>query len=262
MCFRLKASNLFFPTFAFTVCIGLISGCTNSDSFNPGEHGAAAGQFAQLGASPTPSADKSVASTADRVFSANSPNAVASDDYKIAALDVVEVTVLGVPDLSRTYQVASSGTITMPLIKNVRAGGKNTSELEREIADKLGSTYLQSPQVSVFVKEFKSQRITVNGAVNKPGIYPIAGRTTLMQALALGEGLNTVADTSAILIFRNVDGRRMAAKFDVKKIQGGKMADPVLIAGDIVVVDESATRSTFRDVKDFISLPTIFTLLK
>src|SRR5450631_4016205 len=125
MCVGVNAIIRSFRMFALILCIGVVSACSNGDSFNPGEHGAAPGQFAQIGPSPTPAAGKSVASTADRVFSSNSPNAVAGDDYKIAALDVVEVTVLGVPDLSHTYQVASSGTITMPLIETVQAGGKN-----------------------------------------------------------------------------------------------------------------------------------------
>ena len=245
------------------VCFCLLAACSNSNSFNPEASGAAPGQFTQVGGvKADPPAKSASGSAVDRIFATGTANPAAGDDYKIAALDVLEVTVLGVPDLSRTYQVASSGTITMPLIKTVQAGGKNTTELEQEISRKLGATYLQSPQVSVFVKEFKSQRITISGEVNKPGIYPIAGKTTLLQAISLGEGLTLVADTSAILIFRTVDGKRMGARFDVKKIQGGKTADPLLLAGDIVVVETSASRSTMRDAKDFLSLSNLFILLK
>jgi polysaccharide biosynthesis/export protein len=248
---------------ALIVSVCVLAACSNSDTFNPEANGAAPGQFAQVGDVQSGPTGKSLNNgSVDRIFAASSANPTASDDYKIAALDVLEVTVLGVPDLSRTYQVASSGTITMPLIKTVQAGGKNTSELEREISGKLGATYLQSPQVSVFVKEFKSQRITVSGEVIKPGIYPITGRTTLLQSISLGEGLTLVADPSAVLVFRVVDGKRLGAKFDLKKIQSGKTVDPVLLAGDIVLVDTSASRSTLRDVKDFMSLTNLFYILK
>ena len=109
-----------------------------------------------------------------------------SEDYRIAPLDVLEISVFGVPELTRTAQVSSSGTITMPLIKTIKAGGRTASELEREIAKKLQASYLQEPQVSVFIKEYNSQRITVDGAVKKPGIYPITGKVSLLQAIALG----------------------------------------------------------------------------
>ena len=80
----------------------------------------------------------------------------------------------------------------------------------------------------------------------------------MLQSLSLGEGLTLVADTSAVLVFRTVDGKRMGARFDLKKIQGGKVSDPTLLAGDIVVVDTSATRSAMRDAKDFLSLTNLF----
>ena len=244
---------------AAVFCLCLLSACSGNGGFNPEADGASPGQFTQVGAAKaTPTQSVGSKSTVDQIFASGSAAPTAGDDYKIAALDVVEITVLGVPDLSRTYQVASTGTITMPLIKTVQAGGKNTSELEADISRKLGATYLQSPQVSVFVKEFKSQRITISGEVNKPGIYPITGKTTLLQSLSLGEGLTLVADTSAVLVFRTVDGKRMGARFDLKKIQGGKVSDPALLAGDIVVVDTSATRSAMRDAKDFLSLTNLF----
>ena len=66
----------------------------------------------------------------------------------------------------------------------MQAGGRTAGELEHDIAAKLSATYLQSPQVSVFVKEYNSQRITVDGAVAKPGIFPINGQVSLMQAIA------------------------------------------------------------------------------
>lgn len=234
----------------------LLAGCPGD---NPaGSSITTANGFQETGAEA--SLGGSAAAGAQKIFASNTANSD-NADYLIAPLDVVEVTVFGVKDLNRTVQVSSSGTISLPLINSVRAGGRTQAQLENDIAAKLEAGYLQSPQVSVFVKEFNSQRITVDGAVQKPGIYPIKGRTSLLQAIALAEGLSLVADPTGILLFRNVNGKRMAARFDLKKIRSGKINDPVLVAGDIVMVDESAARTTLRDVKDALPLTGLFQLL-
>jgi polysaccharide biosynthesis/export protein len=203
------------------------------------------------------------AAGAQKVFAANATPAAGSSaaDYKIAPLDVIEVSVFGVPDLNRTSSVSATGMISLPLINQVRAGGRTTSQLERDIASKLAANYLQSPQVSVFVKEYNSQRITVDGAVKKPGIFPITGRVSLLQAIALAEGLGDLADPSGILLFRTVDDKRMAARFDVRAIRAGKMQDPMLEAGDIVMVDQSASRTTLQELKGALPVAGLFRFL-
>jgi polysaccharide export outer membrane protein len=183
------------------------------------------------------------------------------EDYKISPLDVIEISVFQVDELTRTVQVNNNGLVSMPLLGSVQAGGKTTTELASFIGKKLGEKYLESPQVTVFVKEFTSQRVTVDGAVKKPGIFATTGRLSLLQAVALAEGLNEVADPSGILVFRTVDNKRMAARFDLNAIRSGKSDDPLLKAGDIVMVDESTARTTFRDVKSALSIPGLFSLL-
>jgi len=202
------------------------------------------------------------AAKAQKIFSANTIEGTqGKQDYRIAPLDVIDVSVLGVTELNRTVQVSVNGMITLPLVKSVQAGGRTQAQLESDIAQKLSATYLQSPQVSVFVKEYNSQRITVDGAVKKPGIYPTSGSISLLQAIALAEGLNTVADPKGILLFRVTDNKRYAARFDLKMIRSGKIDDPMLQAGDIVMVDESAAKTTLRDVKDALPLSGLFQLL-
>jgi polysaccharide biosynthesis/export protein len=219
------------------------------------------GQFVESGQQQA--VGGAAAASAQKIFAANSvPSGNKStEDYKIAPLDVLEVSVFGVKDLDRTVQVSSSGMISLPLIKQVKAGGRTQSQIERDIAAKLEATYLQSPQVSVFVKEYNSQRITVDGAVKKPGIFPTTGDVSLLQAIALAEGLNELADPSGILLFRTVDNKRMAARFDLKAIRAGKVQDPILQAGDIVMVDQSAARTTLNDVKSVLPLSGLFQLL-
>jgi polysaccharide biosynthesis/export protein len=241
------------------LCTVMLAGCLGGSLSKDSPAGD--GVFAETASSSA--IGGSAAAGAQKIFAANESPAQSgnSEDYKIAPLDVIEVSVLNVKDLDRTVQVSSSGQISLPLIKTVKAGGKTSAQLERDIAAKLEANYLQSPQVSVFVKEYNSQKITVDGAVIKPGIYPITGKTTLLQAIALAEGLNLVADTSGILVFRTINNKRQAARFDIKQVRSGKIGDPILQAGDIVMVDESASRTTLRDVKDALPLTGLFQFL-
>lgn len=238
----------------------LLAGCPGKSSLNGDQEDT--GVFTSAGGG-TDAIGGPAAANAQKIFARNTlPSGESGNaDYKIAPLDVIDISVFGVPDLNRTAQVSSSGMITLPLIKGVKAGGRTQAQLERDIAAKLEAGYLQSPQVSVFVKEYNSQRITVDGAVKKPGIFPITGNVSLLQAVALAEGLNEVADPSGVLLFRIVDNKRMAARFDIKAIRSGKLDDPMLIAGDVVMVDESLGRTTLRDIKSVLPLSGLFQTL-
>jgi len=176
----------------------------------------------------------------------------AVSDYRIGPNDLLDVSVFGVDSLARTVRVNSLGTIGLPLIGTVHAGGKTVAELELEIAKSLSKDYVRNPQVTVFVKEFTSQRVTIEGAVNGAGIYPLTGRTTLLQTVAMAKGLDPLADPSSVVIFRMVDGKKMAAIFDIERIEHGTMADPVVYGDDIVVVDRSGSRSFIKNVTDTI----------
>ena len=90
-------------------------------------------------------------------------------------------------------------------------------------AAKYAKDYLQDPQVSVFIKEFTSQRITVEGAVARPGIYPIRGDTTLVQAIALAGGQGQLPDLTEVMVFRLEAGQRRQLTYDLIKIRGGEI---------------------------------------
>lgn len=168
-------------------------------------------------------------------------------DYRIGAQDLLEISVFGIEDLSRTVRVNSNGQISLPLIGGVMAGGMTIPELEKAIGTKLEKGFLQNPQVSVFVKEFTSQRVTLEGALKKPGIYPLTGRTTLLQAIAMAEGVDDLADLSGIVLFRQVDGKRMGAVFDLRDVRNGASPDPQVYGDDIIVVERSGSKSAFRE---------------
>jgi polysaccharide biosynthesis/export protein len=242
------------------LCAAGLAACSGGPQLGSTSSG---GQFAATGNGKA-ALDGSASASAQRIFAANStPGGPAgqNEDYRIAPLDLIEISVFGVQDLNRAVQVSSSGMISLPLIKTVKAGGLTQSELEQQIAKKLKASYLQEPQVSVFVKEYNSQRITVDGAVKKPGIFPIVGKVSLLQAIALAEGLGPVADPSAIVVFRTVGEKRMAARFDLKQVRSGQIDDPFLKAGDIVMVDESKARTMMRDISSALPITGLFQLL-
>jgi polysaccharide export outer membrane protein len=167
-------------------------------------------------------------------------------EYRVGPQDLIEISVFQVPDLSRVVRVNSGGQISLPLIGVVQAGGLTIQELEKSIAQKLSDKYLQNPQVTAFVKEFTSQRLTLEGAIAKPGIYPVTGRTTLLQAIALAGGLDKLADPHGIVIFRQISGKKMGAVFDLKNIRSGKDEDPLVYGDDIIVVEQSGSKTALR----------------
>ena len=181
-----------------------------------------------------------------------------TSEYRVGAQDLLEVSVFQVNDLNRTVRVNSNGEISLPLIGVVQAGGNTVEELESLIAQKLSGEYLQAPQVSVFVKEFTSQRVTLEGAIAKPGIYPITGRTSLLQALAMGGGPTDLANLEGVVVFRMVDGKKMAAAFDLKQIRGGNVEDPQIYGDDIVVIDQSGARTGLRRILETLPVFNMF----
>jgi polysaccharide export outer membrane protein len=184
------------------------------------------------------------------------------EEYRIGANDLLELSVFQVKELDRAVRVNTRGLITLPLIGAIQAAGLSATELEERIAEKLKKDYLQDPQVSVFIKEFTSQRITVEGQVEKAGIYPLTGRTTLLQAIALAGGLKELGEDTKIKVFHlEKSGARKMQIFDLEQVRDGTIMDPAVKNNDIVVVDKATGRAIFKTITDtlrgFITLGTL-----
>ncbi|WP_175561952.1 polysaccharide biosynthesis/export family protein [Kaistia soli] len=168
--------------------------------------------------------------------------------YRLGPLDTLNIVVFQVPDLSGAFQVGSDGSLALPLIGSVRAAGRTVQDVQKEITAKLAASYLQQPQVTVQVTGFNSQKVTVDGSVAKPGSFPVAsGSATLLEYIALAGGMPRQADPNNVVIFRQIDGKRMAARFNVAQIRKGQAADPVVYGGDTIVVPVSGVRSAWTD---------------
>ena len=112
-------------------------------------------------------------------------------DYKIGPEDLLEISVFEDEKLNKTVRVSSQGNISLPLLGILRVKDLTANELEKEIRDLLAEKYFQDPHVSVFIKEYRSQRISVMGAVEKPGVFDVTGQKTILDMLAMAGGLRT-----------------------------------------------------------------------
>lgn len=126
-------------------------------------------------------------------------------DYQIGPEDLLKISVLEAPDLSRTVRVSDDGDISLPLLGTVEVAGLSTRGLESVLENLLRRTYMKDPQVSVFVKEMRSHAVSVFGAVEKPGVYQIRNAKTLIEVLSMAQGLADDAGDTVIVMRSGTD---------------------------------------------------------
>ncbi len=171
--------------------------------------------------------------------------------YRIGPQDLLKIEVFQVEEMSSEERVNDGGFVAMALIGDVQVGGLTPGEAEDVIEGVLGKNYLQDPQVNIFVSEYASQDVTVTGNVKKPGVYPLTGRTTLVQAIALAGGFDGVANEEEVIVFRQQSGGTVSAYVvNVEAIQKGELTDPVIVGDDRVVVPKSGTAVFLRGLGD------------
>ncbi len=171
-----------------------------------------------------------------------------SRPYIVAPFDRLIVNVFGVEDLSSgDLQVDGGGKIALPLIGVVDGTGLTLEELGKAIELRLKG-YVRNPQVTVNLKESVGRLVTIDGQVMQPGSYPVIGNMTLMRGIATARGLSEFAKLDDVVIFRTVNGQRMAALYNLRAIRRGSYPDPEIYSGDIVIVGDSPARRIFKDV--------------
>ncbi|WP_245454288.1 polysaccharide biosynthesis/export family protein [Aquabacter cavernae] len=181
-----------------------------------------------------------------------------SQSYRIGPLDLLDITVFKVGDLTKVVQVGENGRIDFPLVGEVQAAGRTPNELGRDLARKLGENYLRNPQVSVLVKEYNSQKVTVDGVVRQPGVFPLQGGMNLVQAIAMARGIDTSLSDGTIIIFRTVEGRQAAARFNMRDVREGTVDNPQLVAGDVIMVPSSDAKEAFKSILSVVPVVNAF----
>lgn len=181
----------------------------------------------------------------------------------IGAGDLLAVNVFQVPDLSSEgIRVDAQGNLQLPLLGSIRASGRTPDELSNLVAEGLNARYLRNAAVSISVSESASQKITVDGAVTKPGVYEMQGRTTLMQAVAMAEGPSRVASLRQVVVFRDVEGERRAAVLNLAAIRAGQEPDPLMQGDDIIVIGTSRNAIALREIVAALPALSVFAYLR
>jgi polysaccharide export outer membrane protein len=176
-------------------------------------------------------------------------NAPAVGSYLLRPGDKLAVNIFQEDDLSqKEIQVDEAGMISLPLIGEVPAAGRSSAQLSREIEQAYGARYLRDPQANVVLLTARPRTVSVEGQVVHPGVYQIEQGYTLLSAMALAGSPSVDAKLDEVLVFRTVNGDRLGGRFDLTEIRSGRMADPQLIPGDVVVVGFSTLRGVYRDI--------------
>ncbi len=167
----------------------------------------------------------------------------------ISANDILDINVFKVADLSaKALIVEASGLISMPLIGSVKVAGLSISQAENTITQRL-KQYMQDPKVSITrTNKAIENRVTVEGEVKAPGVFPIKGNLSFLQAIAMAQGLSNVAESRNVLFFR--DGKRHSVNLDLVRL--GKIADPILRGDDRIIVLKNASKVRERKVIDYL----------
>lgn len=179
-------------------------------------------------------------------------------NYRIAPLDTLSIRVFKMTDLTGDYEVDLTGKISMPLIGELSAVDLTTAELDQRLTARLGEKYLENPDISVGIKSSTRRNVTVDGSVGKSGSYAVNGPTSLIQAIAAAGGVSENGNPRRVAIFRQIGGQRQAAAFDLTSIRRGEAPDPQVYAGDIIVVDGSATKEAQRQILNSLPILSIF----
>ena len=163
----------------------------------------------------------------------------APTDATIGPGDVFDVRVYGETDLTGTYRVASDGTIDYPLLGTLSVKGMTPTEVTQLIAKGLvDGQFLKAPNVSVFVKEYTSKKISVFGQVNKPGTFQYVDGMSVVEAVSIAGGFTPMAKQNDVTVTRVLNGAEKQFLVPVEAIGQGRTSNFVLRPGDIVFVPE------------------------
>lgn len=168
----------------------------------------------------------------------------------------LRIEVFGVPEMQRDIMTDGEGNFSFPLIGTVPAAGKTPAALADEIRGQLVGKYIRDPRVTVNFRAptsatalaFQSMAVSVDGEVKKSGSYPVAGRMTLMRAVALAGGVTEYAKLEDVVVFRNVGKKQYVGIYNLEAIRRGNYADPEIFPNDVVIVGDSPQRRQFKDI--------------
>jgi polysaccharide export outer membrane protein len=182
------------------------------------------------------SAQSAPANAAAAAAAVNRAAAAATAEYLIGPEDVLDISVWKNPELSRKVPVRPDGRVSLPLINDIQAAGLTPSQLRDQLAKRLAE-FVPSPEVSVIVQEVQSLKVAVVGAVKTPGRFMLKSPATVLECIALAQGLTEFANRERIVVLRQNNGSTQRIPFNYRKVSEGDEQDNFFVRpGDIIVV--------------------------
>lgn len=165
-----------------------------------------------------------------------------SGDYVLQSGDLVDIKVFMETGMDRTLRISGSGTITFPLVGNIKIAEKSVAQAEEILSNEL-KKYLKNPQVSLLIKEYGNTTVYILGEVKTPSAIPIPpGKSlTVLEAISSVGGFTPIASTSKVKVLRMENGIQKSIEVDISQItkQGKKSLDIPLMPNDVVFVPQS-----------------------
>jgi polysaccharide biosynthesis/export protein len=169
------------------------------------------------------------------MLQANKPSVVDYKDYQVGPEDLLEIGIYGQDKLNRTLRINGQGEIAMPLVGVVKVAGLTPQEIQKRLEELYDAQYLVNPQVTVVVKEFRYQRVSITGAVAKPGTYELIGPRTLLEVLSLAGGLSS--QTGGGIAGDVVNVTRHSSLHDPAGTKKGKTPQTSTAPAETMVID-------------------------
>jgi len=157
-------------------------------------------------------------------------------EYVVGPRDLLEIKVFELPELNQTVRVSEDDSITLPLLGRVIVGGLTKDSVEKKLAGLLEEKYVKNAQVSVFIKEYQSRRVAVIGAVEKPGMYELIGRQTLLQMVSQAGGFKDNASSQLYVLRESKSGITANIEIDLEDLlsNGNSKLNIPLQANDVI----------------------------
>lgn len=168
-------------------------------------------------------------------------------EYRLGPGDLVEIGVFGVENFRHTVRISASGVIKLPLLDPIVASGLTPAELEARVASALQDEIIKNPQVSVFVKEYRSQPVFVLGSVKAPGQYQISLELKIIDAISMAGGLLPTAGAEATIRRQTSDGREEHITVNLQQLleKGDFSVNERIRGGDVINIPERVAETVY-----------------
>ncbi len=167
-----------------------------------------------------------------------------SEEYTLRKGDKISITIYPTDEYIRggAMQISPQGTITLPLLGQIKLEGLRITEAQEKLAELLNEDYLVDPNVVIEVNQFKQQSFIILGQVKSPGTFqfpPGENRLTFLQAISIAGGFSEIANIKKIKIIREEGGKKKVTRINAEKVISGDSPDVEIHPNDIIHVSES-----------------------